>query len=78
MKKWELEKQNRLLKAELEAMKWNHANLIGTKVKVHLDNKEELITYTRNIAQVLGERAVIWVQGIPGCYDLDRVEAAND
>jgi hypothetical protein len=46
----------------------------GTDVVVRKDNGEELRTKTRSSAQMLGGHTpVIWVEGITGCYALDRV-----
>lgn len=47
---------------------------VGTTVAVRTDDGEALITTTRSKADVLsGHSAVIWVEGITGCYLLDRV-----
>jgi len=55
---------------------WNSANSVGATVKVRLDNGETRETRTRTEAHVLsGHSAVIWLEGITGCYLLDRVRA---
>lgn len=55
---------------------WNSANAVGAAVKVRLDSDEIRETRTRTEAQVLsGHSAVIWLEGITGCYLLDRVRA---
>lgn len=60
------------LKAECDA--WNAKHPIGTPVTVRLDNGDRCITTTRSAAEVLsGHSAVIWINGISGCYLLDRV-----
>lgn len=47
---------------------------IGQKVTVRKDDGTGMNTTTRSEAQVLsGHSAVIWVDGIPGCYLLDRI-----
>lgn len=49
---------------------------VGTKVFVKRDNGEGQVTTTRSKADVLsGHSAVIWLDGISGCYLLDRVSA---
>lgn len=54
---------------------WNTANpVIGTPVTVTLDTGEQRETVTRSAAEVLGgHTAVVWLEGIVGCYDLRRV-----
>lgn len=47
---------------------------IGQAVTVRKDDGEGLATVTRSQAQVLsGHSAVIWLEGISGCYLLDRI-----
>lgn len=47
---------------------------VGTEVAVKRDGGESQITKTRSRAEVLsGHSAVIWLDGISGCYLLDRV-----
>jgi len=55
---------------------FNAENPIGAKVTVQLDNKDEPFeTVTRSKAEVLsGHSAVIWLEGVTGCYLLDRVK----
>jgi hypothetical protein len=46
----------------------------GHKVNVRLDSGEIRETKTKTRAEVLqGHSAVIWLEGITGCYLLDRV-----
>lgn len=53
---------------------WNAKHPVGTKVKVRLDSGEIRETVTTSPAGVLsGHSAVIWLEGIRGCYRLDRV-----
>lgn len=55
---------------------WNRNNDVGTNVNVKMDSGEIRKTKTRSAAQVLsGHSAVIWLEGITGCYLLDRVRA---
>jgi hypothetical protein len=47
---------------------------VGHKVALRLDNGLGLTTVTRSKAEVLsGHTAVIWLEGVTGCYLLDRV-----
>ena len=47
---------------------------IGCTVTVRKDNGQGISTVTRSAAEVLsGHSAVIWLEGIGGCYLLDRV-----
>lgn len=47
---------------------------IGQPVTVRKDRGESVDTVTRSAAEVLsGHSAVIWLEGISGCYLLDRV-----
>lgn len=47
---------------------------VGHPVIVRLDNGQRKETTTRSEAQVLsGHSAVIWLEGVTGCYLLDRV-----
>ncbi len=53
---------------------FNATNPPGTKVIVQLDSGEVAYTTTRSAAEVLsGHSAVVWLDGIRGCYLLDRV-----
>lgn len=56
--------------------RWNRAHPVGTRVTVRKDSGEVVETVTRTEASVLsGHTAVIWLEGISGCYLLDRVTA---
>lgn len=60
------------LQAQVDA--WNAAHPVGAAVTVRTDTKGTIATKTRSAAQVLsGHSAVIWLDGITGCYELDRV-----
>jgi len=72
------------LKKEVQLLdKWKSVP-IGTLVVVKLDNGDIFATKTRSQAWMLGEdgngkgghTAVIMVEGISGCYSLDRVQRA--
>jgi hypothetical protein len=56
--------------------RWNSRVAVGTKICVRLDSGEARITTTRSEAYILsGHSAVIMLDGISGCYSLDRVVA---
>ncbi len=62
--------------AQLQAAcdKFNASHQVGAAVSVELDSGEIRNTVTTSEAQVLsGHTAVIWLDGISGCYDLERV-----
>jgi hypothetical protein len=64
--------------AQLQAAcdKFNAAHQVGASVSVKLDSGEVRETVTNSEAQVMGgHTAVIWLDGIIGCYDLERVTA---
>ena len=64
--------------AKLQAAcdKFNAAHQVGAAVSVKLDGGEVRETVTTSEAQVMGgHSAVIWLDGISGCYDLERVTA---
>lgn len=64
--------------AQLQAVcdKFNASHQIGAAVSVKLDGGEVRETVTNSEAQVMGgHTAVIWLDGIRGCYDLERVTA---
>ena len=47
---------------------------VGQAVTLRRDNGEGFQTVTRSPAEVLsGHSAVIWLEGVTGCYLLDRV-----
>lgn len=57
---------------------WNEKHAVGSAVVVTKDQGERITTKTRSAASNLGgHTAVIWLEGITGCYDLSRVEAVN-
>lgn len=52
---------------------------VGQLVSVRRDSGDAVITKTRSKAEILsGHSAVIWVEGISGCYLLDRVSPIVD
>lgn len=53
---------------------WNAAHLVGREVTVELDSREKIKTKTTSEAWLLGgHTAVIMLEGISGCYALERV-----
>lgn len=57
---------------------WNAEHPIGTPVRVRMTSGGIHRTTTRSAAQVLaGHSAVIWLEGIVGCYLLSRVTATS-
>lgn len=57
---------------------WNAAHSIGAEVIVTKDLGQQVRTKTRSPAWVLsGHTAVIMVDGISGCYLLERVKAVE-
>ncbi|MGK5031497.1 hypothetical protein [Janthinobacterium sp. MDT1-19] len=61
---------------QAECDKFNAAHPVGAAVSVKLDSGEVRETVTNSEAQVMGSHtAVIWLDGISGCYDLERVTA---
>lgn len=57
---------------------WNAANQVGAEVEVLKDNGAVVQTKTRGKAYVMsGHTAVIFLEGISGCYLLGRVRRAD-
>lgn len=55
---------------------WNLQHPVGTAVVVTKDLGEPVHTKTRSVAQrLLSGTPVIWLDGITGCYLLERVKA---
>ncbi len=53
---------------------FNNRNPIGSSVTVVKDFGEQFETKVKHPAQILsGHTAVVWLDGISGCYDLDRI-----
>lgn len=68
-------KRPNLAKLKKQCDDWNAANPIGCNVVLTKDGGEEFPTKTRSEAEVLsGHSAVIWLDGVRGCYMLDRVK----
>lgn len=71
-------KRPNLAKLQAQCDKWNAAHPVGTAVVLSHDNGTQVETKTISEAQVLsGHSAVIWLEGIRGCYLLDCVSAPH-
>lgn len=58
---------------------WNRQHRIGTPVTVRRSDGSTVHTVTKSDAYLLGHgQAVILLEGISGCYALDRVTAATE
>jgi len=72
-----MKQKERLNQALVE--NWNLKHPVGTKVTVTKDDGTVIDSETTSEAQVLGGHTpVIWLEGIRGCYALDRVRAKAD
>jgi hypothetical protein len=71
-------KTKKLAKLQALCNAWNLANAVGEPVRLIRDNGEVLITRTRSSAQVLSGSAVIWLEGVAGCYHLNHVTPLRD
>lgn len=68
-------KRPNLKKLQQQCDDWNAKHSVGTKVVLTKDSGERFPTKTRSEAQVLsGHSAVVWLEGVSGCYLLNRVE----
>jgi hypothetical protein len=55
---------------------WNAKHAVGARVKLLKDDDSIVETVTRSRAELLsGHTAVIWLEGVSGCYCLERVTA---
>lgn len=61
-----------VMQGKVEA--FNERNPVGSSVTVVKDLGEKVETKVKHPAQILsGHTAVVWLEGISGCYCLDRV-----
>jgi hypothetical protein len=60
--------------AQRKVDEFNRFVPVGTTVDVYRDSGEVKRTKTRSEAWVLGTQGVVQVEGIAGCYLLDRVK----
>lgn len=56
---------------------WNEHHQIGMDVIVTKDDGGEIQTKTRSSAWLIGSIPVIQIEGVAGCYALDRVRRAS-
>lgn len=67
---WEVQKQ---------VDEWNDRVEVGDTVVVQLDSGERLRTRTRSEADILGGHSpVVWLEGVAGCYALERVRPVEE
>lgn len=59
-----------------KANRWNAANPVGTMVMLVSDNGDVVFTRTRSKAGMVGNRAVVCLEGLRGCFDMDNVRPA--
>lgn len=66
------------LQAECDAFNFDYP--VGSRVAVKIDGTDKpLITTTRTVARVLsGHSAVVWLDGVTGCYDLGHITPCFD
>lgn len=63
-----------IAKLQKQCDDFNAKHAVGTPVTLHTDTKGDIATKTRSVAQVLsGHSAVVWLEGVSGCYALERV-----
>lgn len=68
------QKSTEIMQSKCDA--FNEKNPVGSPVTVVEDLGERIDTKVRCPAQILsGHTAVVWLDGISGCYCLDRVVA---
>lgn len=64
-------------KNELKVANWNLKHPIGSPVTVTKDGGAKVETRTTSEAYVMGgHTAVVHIEGVSGCYLLDRVKGA--
>lgn len=63
---------NKQTEVETEVYLWNRTYPVGMPVEVTRDNGEKFLTFTREAACLVGDQAVVWVDGIRGCYAISR------
>lgn len=71
-------KRPNLKQLQAECDRFNAAISVGQNVIVTLDGGTEKATRTTSEAQVLsGHTSVVWLEGVSGCYIIERVRAAS-
>lgn len=66
--------EKQIFKANEAVKAWNNKYSVGQAVTVLLDSGEIRETRTISTARVMCESPVIWLDGVSGCYLLDRVK----
>lgn len=62
------------IKLQRQCDDFNARYPVGQRVSLRKDGGEGIVTTTRSAAEVMsGHSAVIWLEGVSGCYLLDRV-----
>jgi len=72
----EIERENLMTQESIQSRcdVFNEKNPVGSDVTVILDFGQQKETKVKYPAQILsGHAAVVWLEGISGCYDLSRV-----
>ncbi|WP_157410210.1 hypothetical protein [Sphingobium xenophagum] len=65
--------------AQRQVDNWNKHYPVGQAVTVRRDNGSTITTKTRSPAELLsGHSAVVWLDGISGCYLLNRVTPVTE
>lgn len=65
--------------AQRQVDNWNKHYPVGQAVTVRRDNGATITTKTRSPAELLsGHSAVVWLDGISGCYLLNRVAPVTE
>lgn len=63
-------------KEQKKVDQWNAKYPVGQAVELQKDGGATILTKTRSRAEVLsGHTAVIWLEGVVGCYTLESVKA---
>ena len=58
---------------------WNERHPVGQAVTIRRDNGDIITTKTTSAAELLsGHSAVVWLEGISGCYLLSRVTPVTE
>ncbi len=67
-----MKESKEIMRSKVEA--FNKRNPVGTSVTVILDLGQKFETKVKHSAEVLSDHTpVVWLEGISGCYTLDRV-----
>ena len=69
-----MQESKEVMQSKIE--EFNKKHPVGSRVTLIKDKGEKFRTTIKYCAEVLsGHTAVIWLNGISGCYDLNRVVA---